>query len=41
MKRYIIVYRVEDKNGIGFGTKISATHYQLRGDLTVWSIVFR
>lgn len=35
----IIIYRVEDENGVGFGTKLSGEKSDFFGDLTVWSVV--
>lgn len=34
-----IIYRIEDCNGVGFGTKLSGVHCALRGELSVWSAV--
>lgn len=35
----MIIYRIEDVNGIGFGTKLSNVYCPLRGELSVWSVV--
>lgn len=35
----IVIYRVEDSNGVGFCTKLSGVHSEFFGELTVWSDV--
>lgn len=35
----IVIYRIEDSNGVGFCTKLSGIHNEFLGELTVWSAV--
>lgn len=35
----IVIHRIEDENGVGFGTKLSNIHSEFFGELTVWSAV--
>jgi hypothetical protein len=35
----MLIYRIENGNGVGFGTKLSGVHCDFRGELSVWSVV--